>query len=82
MEENIKSELQRAQAAAASESVKSNDYLIKNNGEDQEDEEFANSVLLKKLEEKKKELVCSLAYLTLHHNSQCKLLFVLFICFC
>ncbi|KAL3372983.1 hypothetical protein AABB24_005147 [Solanum stoloniferum] len=56
MEENIKSELQRAQAAAASESVKSNDYLIKNNGEDQEDEEFANSALLKKLEEKKKEL--------------------------
>ncbi|KAJ8530889.1 hypothetical protein K7X08_023770 [Anisodus acutangulus] len=56
IEENLKSELERAQAAAASESVKSNDYLIKNNGEDQEDEEFANSALLEKLEEKKKEL--------------------------
>lgn len=57
-----------------SESVK---YLIKNNGEDQEDKEFAHSALLGKSEVKKKEWVCSLAYLTLHHNSQCKLLFVL-----
>lgn len=55
MEENLKSELERAQAAAASESVKSDAYLIKKNGEDQEDE-FANSALLEKLEEKKKEL--------------------------
>lgn len=56
IEENLKSELKQAQAAALSESVKSNDYLIKNNSEDQEDEEYANSALLGKLEEKKKEL--------------------------
>ncbi|XP_009605805.1 uncharacterized protein [Nicotiana tomentosiformis] len=55
IEENLKSELEQAQAAAASQS-KSNDFLIKNNGEDQEDEESANSALLEKLEEKKKEL--------------------------
>lgn len=56
IEETLQSELERAQAAAASESLKSNHYLVKNNGEDQEDEEFANSALLGKLEEKKKEL--------------------------
>ncbi|XP_060188971.1 uncharacterized protein LOC132617927 [Lycium barbarum] len=56
IEETLKSELERAQAAAASESVKSNEYLIKNNSEDQEDKEYANSALLGKLEEKKKEL--------------------------
>ncbi|PHT73721.1 hypothetical protein T459_24506 [Capsicum annuum] len=56
VEENLRSELERAQAAAASESVQSNDYLIKNDSEAQEDEESANSALLRKLEEKKKEL--------------------------
>ncbi|MCD9643269.1 hypothetical protein HAX54_030589 [Datura stramonium] len=57
IEENLQvGELERAQPAAASESVKSNDCLVKNNGEDQEDEELANSALLGKLEEKKKEL--------------------------
>ncbi|MCE2056185.1 hypothetical protein HAX54_044192 [Datura stramonium] len=56
IEENLQLELERAQPAAASESVKSNDCLVKNNGEDQEDEELANSALLGKLEEKKKEL--------------------------
>lgn len=56
IEETLQSELERAQAAAASESLKSNDHLVKNNGEDQEDEEFANSALLGKLEEKKMEL--------------------------
>ncbi|KAM3321407.1 sarcolemmal membrane-associated protein [Capsicum chacoense] len=55
VEENLRSELERAQAAAASESVQSNDYLIKNDSEPQE-EESANSALLRKLEEKKKEL--------------------------
>ncbi|CAN4093612.1 unnamed protein product [Withania somnifera] len=55
-EESLKSELERAQAAASSESVKSNDYLIKNNSEDQENEVYANSALLRRLEEKKKEL--------------------------
>ncbi|PHT50383.1 hypothetical protein CQW23_10130 [Capsicum baccatum] len=49
-------ELEQAQAAAASESAQSNDYLIKNDSEAQEDEESANSALLRKLEEKKKEL--------------------------